>query len=100
MPKVIVHTLLDFHLRLYNSVFDETDHPIWGAIIGVFPLVEIKAGMELFMYYDYERSDFPQDFPWYWETKLAIEREERIDKEKNSKKGKQKKIKKGQKCQT
>ena len=67
-----------------NSVFDETDHPIWGAIIGVFPLVDIKAGMELFMHYDYERSDFPQDFPWYWETKLAIEREERIDKEKNS----------------
>ena len=40
------------------------------------------------MYYDYERSDFPQDFPWYWETKSALEQEELIKKGKKSKKRK------------
>ena len=93
-------TRLDFYLRLNNSVFDETDHPIWGAIMGVFPLVEIKAGMELFMNYGYKWNDFPEDFPWYWETKLALEREERIDKEKKSKKENKRKSRKAKKRQT
>ena len=36
----------------------------------------------MFTYYGYGPSEFPGDFPWYFETKLAIEREERLENEK------------------
>lgn len=67
--------------RLNNSAYQETDHPVWGAIQSVTPLFDIKAGMELHTNYGYGRNDFPNDFPWYWETKLVLEREERKERE-------------------
>ena len=42
--------------------------------------------MELHTNYGYGKNDFPNDFPWYWETKLALEREERLNKIENEKK--------------
>ena len=42
---------------------------------------DMKAGEELFTFYGYGKNDFPADFPWYFEAKLALEREERIAKE-------------------
>ena len=60
--------------------------------------VTFQAGEELFTYYGYQKIDFPKDVPWYFEQKLALEREERkkIEDEKKRKKkmGKQKKEKK------
>ena len=79
----------------------ETDHPVWGMIQSVTPTSDIQADTELFTNYDYGKpGDFPADFPWYFETKLLIEREERLNgKDKNTqnittkKKKKQKKSK-------
>ena len=62
-------------------------------IQSVTPTRNIKAGEELFTNYGYKNADFPDDFPWYWETKLAIEREERIEKENKKKEEKAKKDK-------
>ena len=66
----------------------ETDHPVWGMIQSVTPLSDIQADTELFTNYGYgKQGEFPSDFPWYYETKLLIEREERLkekEKEKNS----------------
>ena len=63
----------------------ETEHPRWGMIQSVTPTRDIKAGEELFTYYGYGIGEFPSDFPWYFETKLAIEREERLENEKKAK---------------
>ena len=59
---------------------------MWGAIQSVTPLFDIKTGMELHTNYGYGQNDFPNDFPWYFETKLALEREERLNKIENEKK--------------
>ena len=59
---------------------------MWGAIQSVTPLFDIKYGMELHTNYDYGQDDFPNDFPWYWETKLALEQEEHLNKIKEEKK--------------
>ena len=68
------------------------EHPRWGAIMGIVTTTDVEAGDELFTYYGYSAGlAIPEDFPWYWEMKLALEHGERINKEK---KGKQKKIKK------
>ena len=48
--------------------------------MSVVPHVEIKAGMELFMNYGYQRKDFPEDYPWYWKMKSALKGEEYIEK--------------------
>jgi len=78
-PKV------NHHFRANNSVYMETEHPRWGLIQSVTPTRNIKAGEELFTYYGYGASEFPNDFPWYFETKLAVEREERLENEKKAK---------------
>ena len=36
--------------------------------------------MELFMNYGYQRKDFPEDYPWYWQMKSALKGEECIEK--------------------
>ena len=76
-PKV------NHHFSLNNSIYMETEHPIWGLIIGVYPQVDLRKGEELFTYYDYERTgqkDFPNDYPWYWEAKIQSDREKRLSK--------------------
>ena len=60
-------------------------------IQSVTVLRDMKAGEELFTNYGYGKSDFPADFLWYWETKLALEREERLEAELQEKKKKKKK---------
>ena len=77
------------------------EHPRWGLISSVTTLRDMKAGEELFTFYGYGQNDFPADFPWYFEAKLALEREERIakeaqEKEKASQKSNKKKKKKKQ----
>ena len=42
--------------------------------------------MELHTHYGYGQIDFPNDFPWYWETKLVLDREERLNEIENEKK--------------
>ena len=54
------------------------DHPRWGLIQSVLASRDIKAGEELFGYYGYERGMFPSDFPWYFELKSQIEKEQRL----------------------
>ena len=40
----------------------------------------VKAGEELFTYYGYGSGfDIPADFPWYWELKRQVEKEERLE---------------------
>merc|ERR1712080_501471 len=70
-PKV------NHHFRKNNSEYYLMDHPRWGAIQGVVTTKDVKAGEELFTHYGYEPDDFPNDFPWYWELKRNIEKEER-----------------------
>ena len=87
-PKV------NHHFRLNNSAYIETEHPRWGYIQSVTPWNKhepmnkdgkfVKAGQELFTYYGYSKKEFPYDFPWYWEQKNQIERDERLRKEAES----------------
>ena len=53
----------------------------------------IKAGEELFTYYGYGEAEPPNDFPWYFELKMKIEKEEEQKKkqEEEAKKIKKKK---------
>ena len=45
-------------------------------------MTPLKAGDELFTFYGYGPSaPFPSDFPWYWETKTSIEKQERLERE-------------------
>ena len=72
-PKV------NHHFSANNTVFKETEHPRWGMIQSVHPTIDLNAGQELFLYYDYERfggqDEFPKDFPWYWKAKSKHEKE-------------------------
>ena len=96
-----MHKFISTFFRSNNCAYVETDHPVWGMIQSVTPMSDIQADTELFTNYGYGTpGDFPSDFPWYFETKLLIEREERLkEKEKKSqnittkKKKKQKKSK-------
>ena len=77
------------------------EHPRWGMIQTVTPLRDIKAGEELFTHYGYGwpegGPDFPEDFPWYWEAKKSIDREERLLQKKKVEKKKVEKKKKRKK---
>ena len=77
----------------------ETEHPRWGMIQSVITTRDIKAGEELFTDYGYKFSPFPDDYPWYWDTKLVLDKEERMKKEaeENKSKKKTKKSKKNKK---
>ena len=96
-----MHKLISTIFRSSNCAYVETDHPVWGMIQSVTPISDIQSDTELFTNYGYGKpGEFPSDFPWYFETKLLIEREERLnEKEKNTqnittqKKKKQKKSK-------
>ena len=82
-PKV------NHHFKANNSIYVETEHPVWGLIMGVVPTIDIQAGQELFTYYDYEQissgvpQEFPNDYPWYWEAKMKSDRESRLQQESN-----------------
>lgn len=80
-PKV------NHHFRKKNSAYSEIEHPRWGHIQSVTLLQDLKAGDELFTYYGYERGggkpEFPADFPWYYETKMSLDREDRLKQEAN-----------------
>ena len=73
------------------------EHPRWGMIQTVTPLRDLKAGEELFTYYGYGWPEggpnFPEDFPWYWDAKNSIDREERLLQNKKGKKKVEKKKK-------
>ena len=56
------------------------EHPRWGLISSVVASKDIKAGEELYTNYGYRKAaEFPADFPWYWELKRNIEKEERLE---------------------
>jgi hypothetical protein len=92
-PKV------NHHFRANNSIYDDFEHPRWGLIRSVRTIRPVKAGEELFTFYFYKKEWlFPNDFPWYFETKMKIERDERIAAEKLSKlENEKKKLRKEQK---
>ena len=48
------------------------------------PVLDVKADMELFTHYGYERLPFPSDYPWYWEALLVLGQEEQKENFKNS----------------
>ena len=55
------------------------EHPRWGATQGVKLTKNVKAGEELFTFYGYGPGHpIPGDFPWYWELKRQVEKEERL----------------------
>ena len=58
------------------------EHPRWGLIMTITPTRDIKSGEEIFIYYGYENErnsgEFPIDYPWYWDQKMALEKEERL----------------------
>ena len=78
----------------------EAEHPRWGLIQSVVSQVELKAGAEVFTHYGYteDKRKFPGDFPWYWEAKEALDKEENLKKKENDteakRKDKPKKLKK------
>ena len=90
-PKV------NHHFRENNSGYVEMEHPRWGLIQSVTAMRDLKAGEELFTFYGYGKNDFPADFPWYFEAKLALEREERLIKETKAKEENNKSKKKSKK---
>ena len=56
------------------------EHPRWGLISSVVTSKHIKSGEELYTNYGYKKFfEFPADFPWYWEVKRNIEKEERLE---------------------
>ena len=79
-----------------NTHFEIIDHPRWGIIQGVVANRDLKAGEELFGYYGYTTSKFPDDFPWYYDLKAKVEKEKRLKqaKEKMMKKKKKQTVKK------
>ena len=54
----------------------------------------IKAGEELFTYYGYIEAEPPNDFPWYFEIKKKIEKDEEDEMRKKEQAVKNKKKKK------
>ena len=73
---------VNHHFRKNNSYYDNIEHPRWGAIQSVVISKSVQAGEELFTYYGYRNGHgykFPSDFPWYWELKRQVEKEERVE---------------------
>ena len=67
--------------RKNNSIYSQIEHPRWGATQSVELTKNVNAGEELFTFYGYKnyaKNEIPNDFPWYWESKRAIEKEERL----------------------
>ena len=64
--------------------FVEAEHPRWGLIQSVVSQQDLKAGSEVLTHYGYTEEDrkFPADFPWYFEAKEALEKEEILKKRK------------------
>ena len=60
-------------------MYAETEHPRFGLIQAVLPTQNLKAGTELFTHYLYPEkgSEFPSDFPWYYEMQKKLETEEK-----------------------
>ena len=54
------------------------DHPRWGLIQSVVSTRYITAGEELYGYYGYKAGMFPDDFPWYWEQKMKLDKVKRL----------------------
>ena len=73
---------VNHHFRQNNSYYSQIEHPRWGATQSVTTKYDIKAGQELFTYYGYGVYPPPNDFPWYWELKMKIEKQERLDAQK------------------
>ena len=71
-PKV------NHHFKHNNTEYVEVEHPIWGLILGLLVSHDVKKGEELFANYDYGLDEFPLDYPWYHEQRIAYEREERL----------------------
>ena len=68
----------------------EAEHPRWGLIQSVVSQVALKAGSEVFTHYGYpeDKRKFPGDFPWYWEAKEALDKEDELKEKENDKEAK------------
>ena len=90
--RLILHSIL--------LAYMEAEHPRWGLIQSVVSQVALKAGSEVFTHYGYteDKRKFPGDFPWYWEAKEALDKEDELKEKENIKESKrnskQKKYKK------
>ena len=54
------------------------DHPRWGIIQSLVATRDILAGEELYAYYFYKKKPFPLDFPWYFDLKRRVKKEQRL----------------------
>ena len=81
---------INHHFRQNNSQLFYTEHPRWGATMGILISSDIKTGQEIFLHYGYDLIDpfpypMPLDFPWYWDLKMKTEKSERLEAEKINK---------------
>ena len=92
-----VKYLPDNILEVITALWHSNGFEPHAVQIGCGLLRDIKAGEELFTFYGYGwpegGPDFPEDFPWYWEAKKSIDREERLLQKKKEKKKEEKKKK-------
>ena len=77
-PKV------NHHFKHNNTIYIEIEHPRWGLIIALLTTRDVKKEEEIFANYDYDPDEFPMDYPWYHDQKIAFQKEERLRKEPNS----------------
>ena len=81
-PLPTIGPKVNHHFRFNNSAYMEVEHPRWGLITSVTTQRDVNIGEELFTHYLYKAGQpFPEDHLWYFETELAIKREERLQKE-------------------
>ena len=71
---------VNHNFRDHNSGYSEAEHPRWGGIMCVESFRPIRAGEEIFTYYE-ERAP-PNDFPWYFEYKRKFEEQEAAEERK------------------
>ena len=69
----------DHDFRRNNSAYSNIEHPRWGATQSVTTTKAVKAGQELFTFYGYGPHELPADFPWYWDMKRQVDKEERLE---------------------
>ena len=72
---------VNHHFRKTNSKYQEIEHPRYGWIQSVTTIKPVKAGEELYTNYGYTQDvqDAAANFPWYWELKRNMDKEERLE---------------------
>eukprot|EP00095_Tigriopus_kingsejongensis_P002319 maker-scaffold347_size200506-snap-gene-0.25 protein:Tk02319 transcript:maker-scaffold347_size200506-snap-gene-0.25-mRNA-1 annotation:"hypothetical protein BRAFLDRAFT_120570" len=80
---------INHHFLRNNTYFGDMEHPRWGIIqsVRMSDYKTVVPNEEIFGFYGYHPWDFPEDFPWYHELKMQVERELRLQKQSVAKSG-------------